>query len=51
MNHVKKIYNVAMILGKFSTAVFADVTAGNTLATQFLNQQNLVKNKINQKEF
>ena len=42
MNHVKKISYVAMILGMFSTAVFAEVTAANTLATQSLNQQNLV---------
>lgn len=34
MDHVKKISYVAMILGMFSTAVFADVTAANTLATQ-----------------
>ena len=50
MNHVKKISYVAMILGMFSTAVFADVTAANTLATQSLNQQNLVTNKLNQQE-
>ena len=34
----------------FSTAVFAEVTAANTLATQSLNQQNLVTNKLNQQE-
>ena len=42
----KKISYVAMILGMFSTAVFAEVTAANTLATQSLNQQNLVTNKF-----
>ena len=50
MNHVKKISYVAMILWMFSTAVFAEVTAANTLATQSLNQQNLVTNKLNQQE-
>ena len=51
MDHVKKISYVAMILGMFSTAVFADVTAANTLATQSLNQQNLVTNKLNNHRF
>ena len=50
MNHVKKISYVAMILGMFSTAVFAEVTAANSRATQSLNQQNLVTNKLNQQE-